>query len=156
MAPPRGTCGESLFDLSHWSLPQYNTRSADGGGYGTEAWWTLALNRSAPPRMLLALESEMGRENSSLDSYRMVMDDASKLLAASCPVKVVVFASTNLKNRTAILRSAAAIAEVDATAQFVNSVAVHPTWLWIDLPWWQGRSNEEWRPTSLVFRSHRG
>lgn len=141
----RRTYGECLFDLTHWSLPSY-----EGKPYGTSEWWDDALTQESPPKMLLALESEMGKRNSSPATYRMIMDDASKLLAASCRFKVVVFASSVQDDQERIFKTAERMAKHDRTAQFnEEDTAISPLWAWIDLPWWG--TSDTWVPKARVF-----
>lgn len=130
LARPRSTHGESLFDLAQWRLPKYDGELK----YGTEAWWTSAFEIPGGPRLLLALESEMGKWNNARGTIREVMDDASKLLGASALVKIMVFASTNIQNRNAIVGLLERLAKSDPL-RLAGATQQAPTWAYVDLPW---------------------
>lgn len=122
--------GEVMVDLAHYDFRPYSHyREAD--------YWEQAYARDVSPELLLALESESGKLNNRVANQRMVFDDASKLVALACRVKVVIYASHGAHRRhddtrTAILKIADLMVRQDYT---FSRNEKPPVWLWIDIPW---------------------
>lgn len=120
--PQRQTDGEFLLDLTHTTYP------VEEHGEG----WDEYIKRSHVGdklEVLLALESEFGKERSPQGSRGQVFDDASKLAVVRSRAKVMLFASNSrggTENRDVMVRM--------LTALRTDHCDGSP-WLWIDLPW---------------------
>jgi hypothetical protein len=118
----RDTSGEFLVDLMHSLFPSYNN------GWGTPAYWNATFEQATNPEVLLALESEVGREGDREETIHSVMEDAVKLLFLSARIKTMIFSSVDMNDsRNEILELAGKMVSRDRTP--------FSAWIWIDSPW---------------------
>ena len=129
IAPARVSWGEFMLDLVHHRFLAYGRVHE----YGTLEYWRAAYAPNREPEMLLALESEAGKQGNRPGNMVAVLEDASKLVSLAARLKVVVFGSNDLEER----RNMQSIAKLMQAQDYTNqrSGAERPTWLWLDLPW---------------------
>lgn len=90
LVTPRGA-GEYLFDFCLTTLPYVFQ-------YGEDEPWEGRSGKNRQFKMLLAAESEWGKEEGARANYCMVMDDFCKLLEARASFKVMVYGCHEFKS----------------------------------------------------------
>lgn len=128
--------GEFIVDQCHTRFPN----PQEGVSHAEQ--WRQALATPHSCEVLLALESEWGREGDLGRTFADILDDAHKLAVVRAKVKVLVFSSHSGRGDHDTI--------IDAIAKLRVVAGDKDPWLWIDIPS-GGRWEAEGRDRKITY-----